>query len=443
MKPHTQRKLALLTFDCVDEWLDGVQIDLSGFAQEMGSGWFNCLQSLAAVGVKTVLYGTSNRVTRTTRFTHEPTGSTICLLRSSGLYNWLKAQGSESHSLSAWEHKVPRIGRLSQKMADHARGYLSIPAVRFAEEMAADGCECLLVEQYATPRFDLSVLIGRLIGIPVFGHFASNCTGIERWTTRLVHPLRRRAFKNCAGLFAATSAEVARIRHSYGVPADRLGCIPFPVDTTFWIAQDKGLCRESLGIGLTERLAVWHGGIDIKVKGLDILISAWERIHSGTHERPWRLFIIGGASPRESQELNALIANSRTATITFVDRWIRDRKLLRSYLSAADVYVFPSRSDAFPIAALEAMSCSCPLVISSGAGVAELLASSQERGGIVVPVEDPDSLAEALEHFLSNAEIAAAVGRQARLTVEATASMETVGRRMADFLFPKDRPPAP
>ncbi|MGB7293537.1 MAG: glycosyltransferase family 4 protein [Thermodesulfobacteriota bacterium] len=39
-----------------------------------------------------------------------------------------------------------------------------------------------------------------------------------------------------------------------------------------------------------------------------------------------------------------------------------DRHNIRNYLSAADIYVFPSRDEGSPLAPLEAMACGLPAI---------------------------------------------------------------------------------
>ena len=67
---------------------------------------------------------------------------------------------------------------------------------------------------------------------------------------------------------------------------------------------------------------------------------------------------------------------------------------LRDAYAAADVLVFPNRRQTWGLAPLEALASGTPTIVSSGAGVHEVL---QGRPGVVVvPPEDPPALAAAL-----------------------------------------------
>ena len=68
-------------------------------------------------------------------------------------------------------------------------------------------------------------------------------------------------------------------------------------------------------------------------------------------------------------------------------------------LAAADIFVLPSRSEAFPNAVLEAMAAGLPIVASGVGGVGELVEEGQT--GMLVPPDDPGSLADRLSALMA------------------------------------------
>jgi glycosyltransferase involved in cell wall biosynthesis len=71
---------------------------------------------------------------------------------------------------------------------------------------------------------------------------------------------------------------------------------------------------------------------------------------------------------------------------------------LRDLYAAADVFVLPDRLQAYGLAPLEALAAGTPVIVSSGAGVLEVL---RERDGVtVVPPGRPDAIAAALRNHL-------------------------------------------
>jgi glycosyltransferase involved in cell wall biosynthesis len=73
---------------------------------------------------------------------------------------------------------------------------------------------------------------------------------------------------------------------------------------------------------------------------------------------------------------------------------------VRSLLWAADVLAMPSRQEAMPMAALEALACGVPVVGSRVGGIPEIVRDGEN--GILVPAEDAGALARALDGLLSD-----------------------------------------
>lgn len=79
----------------------------------------------------------------------------------------------------------------------------------------------------------------------------------------------------------------------------------------------------------------------------------------------------------------------------------------------ADVMAFPSISEAFPYAVLEAMSCGAAIVASDVGGVREALGDC----GLLVPARAPQAMANAISFLLDNATERQRLGQMARARV--------------------------
>jgi glycosyltransferase involved in cell wall biosynthesis len=91
-------------------------------------------------------------------------------------------------------------------------------------------------------------------------------------------------------------------------------------------------------------------------------------------------------------------------------------------LRALDVFVLSSSTvECFPNALLEAMAAGRPAVCTAVGGVPELI--EEPETGFVVPLRDPDALADRLVHILSDSKLAHRMGRAARARVEALFSL--------------------
>jgi len=96
-------------------------------------------------------------------------------------------------------------------------------------------------------------------------------------------------------------------------------------------------------------------------KGLDLLISAFERLRAKYSD--WELVIAGpdeGYYARQLHQLGALPDFQGSVRFTGPVTGHAKKALLRS----ADLFVLPSYSEGFPMSVLEAMACSIPVVAS-------------------------------------------------------------------------------
>jgi glycosyltransferase involved in cell wall biosynthesis len=84
------------------------------------------------------------------------------------------------------------------------------------------------------------------------------------------------------------------------------------------------------------------------------------------------------------------------------------------HLSQSNIFLMSSRWEGFGLAAVEAMACGLPVVVSDVPGVKEVVGIS-EKGGFLVDPQDPSSIAEKLRILLLNPELRATMGGHNRL----------------------------
>ncbi len=133
-----------------------------------------------------------------------------------------------------------------------------------------------------------------------------------------------------------------------------------------------------------------------RVKGHDIFIKAAASIAT---QFPQVSFNIAGdvLEPDYFLELQTLVRDLNLLNRFHFAGGITN---LHEYLSAADIFVLPSRSEGFSNAIVEAMAASLPVVATDVGGNAE--AVKDGVNGFVVPSEDPAALAAAILQLLSD-----------------------------------------
>jgi glycosyltransferase involved in cell wall biosynthesis len=197
-------------------------------------------------------------------------------------------------------------------------------------------------------------------------------------------------------LIGNTAGIVAWLRRE-GWPAERTHHLPnFAADLADAMPADRG----TLDIPPGHRMLLGLGRLHTD-KGFDTLIRALPAIANTT-------LAIGGAGP-EHAALADLARREGVADRVRLLGWRTDTGAL---LKAADVFVCSSRVEPLGNMVLEAWSAARPVVAAAAAGPAELIADGQD--GLIVPRENPDALATAINRVLDDAPLAARLARSGR-----------------------------
>jgi len=230
-------------------------------------------------------------------------------------------------------------------------------------------------------------------------------------------------------LYERVDAIVVHSRHGAGRLIDDAGVDPDKVEVIPHGAFHHLAALEPAPLPLpdTQVPVVLFFGLLRPYKGLDVLLDAWRKLGG---DRDVHLILVG--SGEDAAEV-AHRANSARG-VHVIDEWVQDRARMRAILSAADLYVFPSRHEGVPVAPLEAMACGLPVVGADASGVRDVVGDA----GLVVARDDADALARALGELLDDDDRRADLGRRARKRVEERFALEPVGRALRSFLVDRN-----
>lgn len=145
-------------------------------------------------------------------------------------------------------------------------------------------------------------------------------------------------------------------------------------------------------------------------KGHDILLSAFSKF---IHQFPqWRLVIVGDGELRNKLKQFAVNLNIDKYII-----WGGMQLDIFSYYNAATIFVMPSRYEGTPNALLEAMGCGLPVIVSNASsGILQFV--KNEETGLVVPVEDVETLYLAFCRLANDELLRKRLGEKARQKIK-------------------------
>ena len=273
-----------------------------------------------------------------------------------------------------------------------------------------------------TPKAGLvSMLAARLAGVPVRIH---TFTGLV-WPTE--KGFRRKLLKF----------------------TDRLLCLC----ATDIIAEGEGVRKALLELPCDRAVVLGHGsirGVDLERfhkkkeanagtrfiyvgrlvadKGLETLVKAFVRLNGSYPQTT--LTIVGeeeqGIDPLPEETLYTLYNNKAIMPVGMqsdVDSWLRK----------ADCLILPSRREGFPNVLLEASATGIPSISTDVNGAREILKSEHGDGGIIVPVDDVESLLEAMERIVSDTALGTTLGNNANRIAAERFNEITVYQNLMDF----------
>jgi len=233
----------------------------------------------------------------------------------------------------------------------------------------------------------------RNTGVPVVQSWMSRATWLTRAPRGCLHVARiggyyRPVYFRHAHAWVVNTQGLRDWLLREGFPADRLACIynfvPDPPNAP------PPFTREQLGIP-PDALVIATMGRFVDKKGFEELIDAFESLGPRIAGRPLHLLAMGAGPMLET--LRGRCRNGRA----HLPGWVSQPM---SALPLADVFVCPSREEAFGNVIIEAWSQRLPVLSTRSAGGLELIHDGHE--GLLCGIADADGMAAQLRRMLES-----------------------------------------
>jgi glycosyltransferase involved in cell wall biosynthesis len=168
--------------------------------------------------------------------------------------------------------------------------------------------------------------------------------------------------------------------------------------TRFKPGGDRVKIRDRFGFAVDEFVLLWlgifmpHRRLEDAIEAIGHLASQGARV---------RLLLAGSdrSYPEYLSSLKALVQSlGLQRVVTFAGK-VADQEICDFY-AACDAFVFPNHQQTWGLVVLEAMACGCPVLVSQGAGVHEVL--TDDDNALLFPPRNPQALADKIGTLASH-----------------------------------------
>jgi glycosyltransferase involved in cell wall biosynthesis len=253
-------------------------------------------------------------------------------------------------------------------------------------------------------------------------HGVTNVVGTyPDWLVSLIKTNYQRANR-----LIAVSNYVKEVLVKHGADPNRVTVIPNGVNVNVFAPFPTHKARDQLGLPIDRFIVLFVGNLK-PWKGVDVLLQAFRQCVA-KHSHMY--LIIVGTGP-ERDNLGHLV-NQLGITERVMFAGYKSFVEMPLWYQACDVLVLPSRAEGFGLAALEAMSCGKPVVVSFPP-LGDHNAVKQNETGLLVEYGDVDQLAHILDCLVSSPTLRDRLGANARRLVRSEFSWEMIAYRTVEI----------
>jgi L-malate glycosyltransferase len=249
---------------------------------------------------------------------------------------------------------------------------------------------------------------GKLLGIPVVATFHSY-NKIESYREKLLMKIVNLCCNRIVLVDAGQKEHFKRFFNDSKTIVIKNG---MRINKTIYDFHRRNDIRNNLRLDVSDNAIISVGNIR-PVKGQRHLCEAISKISTNAHIR---LLIAGGG------EISDTINYCEMLGILDIVIMLGFRDDICDLLTAADIYVCPSLSEATSLALMEAMAAALPIVATRVGGNKELIKDGE--CGILVEPGKGDEIANAIQFMLKNKEKAKEMGMNAKRRLETYYSHE-------------------
>ncbi|MCD7761777.1 MAG: glycosyltransferase family 4 protein [Lachnospiraceae bacterium] len=164
-------------------------------------------------------------------------------------------------------------------------------------------------------------------------------------------------------------------------------------------------------------------GWKVKTKGVEELISAWNKV--GKKFPDYTLQLIGPSNPEYERHLQGM---AQVPNLKIMKELPHDKAM--EEMNSSSFFVLPSYTEGFPYVILEAMALRTPIIATDVGAISEMIGKD---GGILVEAKSTQQLTTALEYYIQNDSVRIECANAAYKKVIENYEISAVMRKIQDL----------
>jgi glycosyltransferase involved in cell wall biosynthesis len=216
--------------------------------------------------------------------------------------------------------------------------------------------------------------------------YPNNYPPIKRDATKLEWKIKENIFSRSKLTIVTPSKWLMNLAKQSLIGRLDIHHIPYGLDTEVFKPLDPAHCRNVLGIPKEKKVLMFGAmGLTEYGKGGDLLVKALKKIPDSV-KKSVVLLTLGQADELFKNNIDILTINLG---------YVSGDRMKAIAFSAADIFVFPTRSDNHPCIVQESLACGTPVISFNVTGVPELV-----RPGITGYLAQPENADDFLTKIL-------------------------------------------
>jgi glycosyltransferase involved in cell wall biosynthesis len=330
--------------------------------------------------------------------------------------------------ISSWLHRrlwrlfyLPRAAwrwRRAYRAYATVASYVALASRSFIYALKHDQPDIFLVQDYASGRFDMLLLVARILGVPLIAYHSGSLP--EQYLGRLV---KRWTIPRADWIFPSGNDELEMLSNRYGFSRKRLEIIRPPVNISVYRPLERTTVCRTLGLDPTRRYVLFVGRLDDNVKRVSAIIRTFAAL--AREHQDVDLLIVGNGE--DGEKLRCLGAELARGRIHFLG-WISEQTKKAQLYNTAECLVLASTREASPAVISEAFACGTPVLASRVGAVSDLVVEGQS--GWLFPPGDDEALASCLGYIFAYPEVIDSMRPKARRIAETQVSATVIGGQL-------------